>query len=77
MIACGSYGEFPYAKIDEKLEIVSQNNKAWRTRKLDTWRNNSTVQSTHTLTTEEIREEMAQMKTELGLVLKHVTWGEE
>ena len=31
------------------------------------------VQSTHNPATDEIREEMAQMRTELGLVLKYVT----
>ena len=35
------------------------------------------MQSTHNPATEEIREEMAQMITELGLVLKHVTGGAE
>ena len=35
------------------------------------------MQSTHNPTTDEIREEMAQMRTELRLVLKHVTRGAE
>ena len=35
------------------------------------------MQSTHNPATDEIREEMAQMRTELGLVLKHVTRGVE
>ena len=30
IIARGSYGECPYAKIAEKLEKISWNNKAWR-----------------------------------------------
>ena len=42
----------------------------------DTRRNTFAVQSTHNPATNEIREEMAQMRTELGLVLKHVTGGE-
>ena len=45
--------------------------------KLDTGRNTFAVQSTHNPATDEIREEMTQMRTELGLVLKHVTRGAE
>ena len=35
------------------------------------------MQATHNPAADEIREEMALMKTELGLVLKHVTRGAE
>ena len=65
--------ECPYAEIAEKLKKISRNKKAWRTRKSDTGKNTFAVQSTHNPATGEIREEKAQMRTELGLILKHVT----
>ena len=72
-IAGGSYGECPYAEIAEKLEKLSWNNKAWSTSKSVTRRNTFAVQSTHNPATDEICEEMDQMRTEFGLVLKHIT----
>ena len=71
MIAGGSYGECTYADIAEKLEKISQNNKAWSMRNSDTGTNTLSVQSTHNPSTYEIREKMSQMTTELWLVLKH------
>ena len=70
-----SYSECTYRKIAEKLEKTSYNNKAWSTRKLDTGRNMLEVQATHNRVADEIREKIAQMRTELGFVLKHVTGG--
>ena len=40
-------------------------------------RNTFAVQASHNPIADEIREEMSQMRTELGLVLKHVTGGAE
>ena len=76
-IAGGYYGESPYVEIAEKLEKISRNDKAWSTRRLDIGGNTVVVQSAHNPATYEIYEEMSQMRTELRLVLKHVTWGIE
>ena len=71
-IAGGSYGECPYAEIAEKLEKISQNNKAWSTWKSVIGRNTFAVQSTHNSVADDLCEKIAQIRTELGLVLKHV-----
>ena len=44
---------------------------------MDTGRNTFSVQATQNPGTDDIREKMDQIRTELGLVLKHVTRGAE
>ena len=73
----GSYGECTCAEIADKLEEKSKNNKAWTTRRKDTGRNTCFVHSTNNQPADEILEEIAQMRTELGLVLKHMSGGVE
>ena len=58
--------------MESALMLRLLNNKGWSTRKSVTERKTSAVQYTHNPATDEIREEMSQMRTELGLVLKHV-----
>ena len=57
-IAGVSYGEWTFEKIIEKLEKISQNNKAWSTQRLKTGKNTFEVQATRTQSTD-IGEEMA------------------
>ena len=75
-ITGGSYGECPYDDIAEKIEKISQNNNfAWSTRKSDTGRSTFKVICAHNSVADDLREEMGQMKTELGLVLNDVVGG--
>ena len=76
-IAGCSYWECPNAEIAKNLEKISWNNKAWSTRKSDTRINTFAVQSTYNPAIDEICEEIAQMRNELGLVLKHIIEGGE
>ena len=77
MIAGGSYGEFTYAEIAENLGKICQKNKSWSTRRLETGRNTLAVHDTNNQPIDEIREEMSQIRTGLGLVLKHLNGGSE
>lgn len=56
---------------------MSCNNKAWSTRKTETWRNTVIVEAIKNPAAYEIQEVMVQMITELVLVLKHVSGGVE
>ena len=76
-IAGAYYSEWTYVEISDKLEKISRNNKVWSTRKSDNGRNTLSVQATHNPSIYEIPEVMDQMRTELGLALKHVAGGAE
>ena len=53
-------------RIAEKLEKISHNNKAWNTRKSNTRRNSFAVLATNNPSANNICEELAQLRTEIG-----------
>lgn len=59
------------------MENKSRNNKSWHTRKSDTGRSTFDVQAKNNPAIDENHEDIAQMKTELGLVLKDMALGAE
>ena len=69
----GSYGECTYEEITENIEKISQNNNALSSRKSDTGINTFAAQHTHNPATDEILEEMGQMRINLWMVSNHVT----
>ena len=65
-IAGSFFCECSYEEIAEKFDRISRKNKAWSSKKSDTGRITFAVQATHNSVVDDIREEMAQMRTELG-----------
>lgn len=52
-----------YADIEEKLKKISLHNKAWSSTKSNNGRNTIVIQDTNNLTTDEMHEELAHMRT--------------
>lgn len=58
-----SYGEYKFEKKSNKLEKISRNNKSYSSKKSDTRRNTFALQETMNQYTDDIREDMAYMRT--------------
>ena len=57
------------------MENISRNNNAWGIRKSDIGRNTFVVKDANNPTTKEMHEEVSKIRTDLGLVLEHVSRG--
>lgn len=68
-----SYIECTNVEIIEKFYKIYRNTNAWSTRKSYTGRNTFLVQATINLIVDEMREDLAHMRADLGLILKHLS----
>ena len=66
-------GSILMPRLSNSYRKSPRNNKVWSTGKSYTGRKTIAVQYTHNPATDEIREDMALMRTYLGFVIKHVS----